>query len=253
VTDGPVAVVSGAAAGIGRAVTDALAGRGWRVIALDVDRDALAAIDLPTVRTVVCDVGDADAVATAVGGEPVIDALVNNAAVFNDTRLLAGEYPDRVREHRRAMAAADGSVFLAAACAERLVERHGVIVNLLTEHVHRDHLLTMPSASGYDAAKFALWRFTEHWAAELAPHGVSVYGIAFGATDTPMLRAVSPRTADAGMPASQVAAEVVRLILAGRAGTLASGTVVDLPFTADLVAAARAARQDRPVGGGLSS
>jgi NAD(P)-dependent dehydrogenase (short-subunit alcohol dehydrogenase family) len=232
-----VAVVSGAAVGIGRATVDAFIATGVRVLGLDIDADGLGAIDHPLVTTFVCDVGDPDQVRAAVAGLERCDVLVNNAAVFNDTTLLGGDYDDRVREYRRAMAAADGSFFLTAACAPLMVAAgSGVIVNLLTEHIHPEHLLHIPSVSGYDAAKFVQWRLTEHWAAELAPHGIAVFGIAFGATDTPMLRAVSPRTAAIGMPASRIAAEILRLVDAGRTGSLASGTIVDLPFTAALAA-----------------
>ena len=46
--------------------------------------------------------------------------------------------------------------------------------------------MTGPGASGYDGAKWVMWRQTESWAVELKEHNIRVNGLCMGATDTPM-------------------------------------------------------------------
>lgn len=86
------ALVTGAAAGIGRAITASLLARGWRVGAFDVDEAALASLTGPDVVTGRMDVrSPADweaalaAVTQASGGR--LDLLVNNAGILQTGRL----------------------------------------------------------------------------------------------------------------------------------------------------------------------
>jgi NAD(P)-dependent dehydrogenase (short-subunit alcohol dehydrogenase family) len=160
-----------------------------------------------------------------------IDVLVNNAAVFNDTTLLGGSYDEQVAAWHRAMGAcSDGAFHCTAAVAPTMIAGGGGnVVNMLTEHIRLHRLITGLPATGYDSAKFAQWRLTESWAKELAPHGIRVNGLAFGATDTPMLRAVSARIADAGMHAADMADAVLAIIDQGPTGS--TGQVWDVGFT----------------------
>lgn len=233
-----MAIVTGSAVGIGRALCDVLAARGMCVVGLDIDGEGNAATATaigPAMAAIACDIGDPAAVKAAVDDVAArtgrIDVLVNNAAVFNDTTLTGGPYEAQVDAYHRAMdACASGAFHCAAAVVPVMAARGtGDIVNMITEHVRLDRLITGLAATGYDCAKFALWRLTESWAVELAPKGIRVNGLAFGATDTPMLRAVSVRVAEAGMRAEDMAAAVVAILDQGRDGP--TGRVWDVGFS----------------------
>jgi NAD(P)-dependent dehydrogenase (short-subunit alcohol dehydrogenase family) len=105
----------------------------------------------------------------------------------------------------------------------------GDVVNLITDHIRPTHLITGMVATGYDAGKFGLWRLTESWALELGRHGVRVNGLAFGATDTPMLRGVSPRFAPTAMRPENLAHAVCAIVDQGADGP--TGRVYDIGFT----------------------
>jgi D-sorbitol dehydrogenase (acceptor) len=234
----PVAVVTGSAVGIGRALCQVFADRGYRVLGLDIDAEGnaeTATVVGPSMAAVTCDVGKAAAVKAAVDDlvsrTGRIDVLVNNAAVWNDTRLLSGTYGDQVAAWHRAMGScSDGAFHCTAAAAPTMAAGGGGnVVNMITNHIRSDQLITGMPATGYDAAKFALWRLTESWAVELANVGIRVNGLAFGATDTPMLRAVSPRLADQGMRAEDMADAVCAIVDQGPDGS--TGQVWDVGFT----------------------
>ncbi len=234
----PVALVTGSAAGIGRALCQVFADRGMCVVGFDIEVDAnagTAELVGSAMAAVTCDVGDAAAVKAAVDEVVArtgrIDVLVNNAAVWNDTRLLGGSYDVQVAAWHRAMGScSDGAFHCTAATAPTMVAGGGGnVVNMITNHIRSDQLITGMAATGYDASKFALWRLTESWAVELGKVGVRVNGLAFGATDTPMLRAVSPRLADEGMRAEDMADAVCAIIDQGPGGT--TGQVWDVGFT----------------------
>jgi NAD(P)-dependent dehydrogenase (short-subunit alcohol dehydrogenase family) len=234
----PVAVVTGSAVGIGRALCRALADRGMCVLGLDVDAAGnaeTAELVGASMAAVTCDVGDAGAVKAAIDDLVTrtgrIDLVVNNAAVWNDTRLLAGTYDEQVAAWHRAMGScSDGAFHCTAAAAPALAASGaGNVVNMITNHIRSDQLITGMPATGYDAAKFALWRLTESWAVELGKVGVRVNGLAFGATDTPMLRAVSPRLADDGMRSEDMADAVCAILDQGPEGM--TGRVWDVGFT----------------------
>jgi NAD(P)-dependent dehydrogenase (short-subunit alcohol dehydrogenase family) len=234
----PVAVVTGSAVGIGRELCRAFGARGMSVLGLDLDAAGnaeTAELVGPSMATVSCDVGDAAAVKEAidelVARTGRIDVLVNNAAVFNDTRLLSGDYDRQVAAWHRAMDACSNGAFhcTAAVAPVMAAAGGGTVVNMITDHIRPAHALASGYATGYDATKFALWRLTEGWAAELAPVGIRVNGLAFGATDTPMLRGVSPRLADTAMRASDMADAACAIVDQGPDGP--TGRVWDVGFT----------------------
>ncbi len=233
-----VAIVTGSAVGIGRALSQAFADRGMYVVGLDVDAEGnaeTASIVGGAMRPITCDVGDAATVkatldeVTALTGR--IDVLVNNAAIWNDTRLLGGTYDEQVAAWHRAMGSCSDGAFHCSAAAVPVMAAGGGgnVVNMITNHIRADQLITGMAATGYDASKFALWRLTESWAVELRKLGVRVNGLAFGATDTPMLRSVSPRLAEEGMRAEDMADAVCAIIDQGPAGP--TGRVWDVGFT----------------------
>jgi 3-oxoacyl-[acyl-carrier protein] reductase len=234
----PVAIVTGSAVGIGRALCQALASRDYCVIGFDIDHDTneeTAASVGPAMAAVTVDIGDAAAVKSAVDDVAArtgrIDVLINNAAVWNNTTLLGGPYEQQVAEFQRAMGAASSGMFhcTAAVVPTMIAGGGGNVITMITEHIRLHRLITGLPATGYDCAKFAQWRLTESWAKELAPHRVRVNGFAFGATDTPMLRAVSVKAAENGMRAEDMADAAMAVIDQGPDGP--TGQVWDVGFS----------------------
>jgi NAD(P)-dependent dehydrogenase (short-subunit alcohol dehydrogenase family) len=220
-----VAIITGAATGIGRGIALALAADGVRIAAFDIDLLGNAATIAQLKReggegiAIDCDVTDKAQVRRAVGETVArfgrIDVLVNNAAVYLDTSLTRGTFESQTRAWDESLAVcAFGTYYCTRAAVPFLREsRDGNVVNVITEHVKEGHLMTGMPASGYDCAKWAQWRLTETWAVELGPLGIRVNALCMGATDTPMLRAVSVPIAEAGMKSEDVG-QAVRNVLA---------------------------------------
>ena len=227
---GKVAVVTGAAVGIGRCVSIALARQGARVAALDVDfhqnleTAALVRATGQECLALDCDVGDRIDVRRAMNrilqefGR--IDVLVNNAAVFDESSLLHGSYESQTAAFATAMGScALGSFNCSSAATPALrAAGGGNIVNVITEHVKEGHYITGPSGWGYDCAKFAQWRLTAILAAGLKDLNIRVNGLCFGATDTPMLRGVAPDIADRAMKVEDLGQAVLNILAHGPGG-----------------------------------
>lgn len=178
----PVAVVTGAAGGIGSATCDVLEGYGWEVVALDrrpVER----------ARALRVDIADAGSVAASLEALPRIDGLVNNAAVQLHKPLLATSV-----EEWDSVAAINlrGAFTCLKACHRQLAEAGGSAVNVASVHA----VATSRSIAAYAASKGGLAAFTRAAAIELAPL-VRVNAVLPGAVETPALRAGFSREPDA--------------------------------------------------------
>lgn len=169
-----VAVVTGAARGIGAAVCDRLEADGWEVVGIDrepIDRRGALRVDL----------ADGAAIASALSGLPRVDGLVNNAAHQLSKPLLetsAEEWDAIFAINLRAPFLCLRSV------ARQLIAARGAVVNVTSVHADATSL----SRSAYAASKGGLAAFTRGAALELAPHGVRVNAVAPGAVNTPALR-----------------------------------------------------------------
>ncbi|WP_432094994.1 2,3-dihydro-2,3-dihydroxybenzoate dehydrogenase [Streptomyces sp. bgisy100] len=206
---GKVALVSGAAGGIGEAVVLALAEAGASVAAVDLDAEALRALERKaggertSVTGFVADVGSAEQVGTVVPEVErrlgPIDQLVNCAGVLRAGSALSLTEEDW--EHTFSVNA--GGVFrLSTAVARRMAGRErGAIVTVASNaaQVPRMHM------SAYAASKAAAVAFTKNLGLELAGHGVRCNVVAPGSTDTAMLRSLwhdesGPRGSLDGVP-----------------------------------------------------
>ena len=228
--DGKAAVVTGGAVGIGRAIAVALAENGADVASLDIDavnNAETASLVRATGRqglAVDCDIADKAEVRRAMNSALQrlgrIDLLVNNAAVYVDTWLTSGTYESQTNAYERSIdICAMGSYYCARAAVPAMQEAGGGhIFNVITEHIREGHLMAGGYASGYDHAKWMQWRQVESWAVELKEHGIRATGLCFGATDTPMLRAVSEAAANAGMKPEDVAQAVMNVLAHGADG-----------------------------------
>ena len=188
-----VALVTGAARGIGLAVAERFLADGWRVALLDIEAGLLeksvAALARPDFTlAVTCDVSDADAVAAAFSrierhfGR--LDALVNNAGVAVFAPLMETSDAD----WSRVLAVNLTGPFLCAKAAVPLMRHHGggAIVNITSISGLRASTLR----SAYGTSKAGLAHLTRQLAVELAEFGIRVNGVAPGPVDTAMAKAV---------------------------------------------------------------
>jgi 2-hydroxycyclohexanecarboxyl-CoA dehydrogenase len=189
--DGDVIVITGGANGIGRALADALAKIGVRVVICDVDERAMAEAEAANalIATRHLDVSDRDAVMTAFAeieqGFGRIDGLVCAAAI-QPRNLVHETSPD---EWRRVIAInLDGVVWCYQAAINGMIaRRRGSIIAFSSGLAHQG----WPHASAYAATKGALIAFVKSAAKEVAQHRVKVNLIAPGVIDTPQYRAAN--------------------------------------------------------------
>ncbi|MFF2848186.1 3-oxoacyl-ACP reductase FabG [Streptomyces sp. NPDC058001] len=195
-TDQRVAVVTGAARGIGAATAVRLAAEGRAVAVIDLDESAckgtveqIKAVGGQAVA-VGCDVSDQDQVEAAVAriveelGAPTI--LVNNAGVLRDNLLFkmdVSEWDTVMNVHLR------GAFLMAKACQKHMVDAgFGRIVNLSSSSA-----LGNRGQVNYSAAKAGLQGFTKTLAKELGKFGVTANSVAPGFIATEMTKATADR------------------------------------------------------------
>ncbi|GAA1085037.1 3-oxoacyl-ACP reductase FabG [Nocardiopsis metallicus] len=191
-----VAIVTGAARGIGAGVAERLAREGRSVAVLDLkESDAQEVVDRITADggkavAVGCDVSDADQVTAAVDtvaerlGPPAI--LVNNAGVLRDNLLFkmsADDWDTVMNVHLR------GSFLMSKAAQAHMTEaKWGRIVNLSSSSA-----LGNRGQANYSAAKAGLQGFTKTLAIELGKFGITCNAVAPGFIETAMTRATAER------------------------------------------------------------
>jgi len=188
-----VALVTGAARGIGLATAKRFLAEGWQVALLDIQgellRETVASLASPD-RTlaVTCDVSDADAVASAIAHVSRrfgrLDALVNNAGVAVFAPLLDTSDAD----WNRVLAVNLTGPFICTKAAAPLMREHGggAIVNITSISAVRASTLR----SAYGTSKAGLAHLTKQLAVELASLGIRVNAVAPGPVDTAMAKAV---------------------------------------------------------------
>jgi 3-oxoacyl-[acyl-carrier protein] reductase len=214
----PVAVVTGAARGIGAAIARRLASDGCDVAILDLDAQSCQAT-LSAVReqrrravAVAADVGDEASVRAAVAevtdalGPPTV--LVNNAGVQRDhmmSRMTVEEWDLVMGVNLR-------GAFLMSREAQQHMKAvgWGRIVNISSTAA-----LGNLGQANYAAAKAGLQGFTKTLALELGRGGVTVNAVAPGFTVTDMTRGTAERI---GVSFEQMREDVVSQIPVGRAG-----------------------------------
>ncbi|MGH7169687.1 MAG: SDR family NAD(P)-dependent oxidoreductase, partial [Gemmataceae bacterium] len=188
-----VALVTGAARGIGLATAKRFLAEGWRVALLDIDGENLqrsfAALAKPDVTIAIeCDVADAAGVASAI--ETIaekfgrLDALVNNAGIAIFKPILDITYED----WQRVLAVNLTGPFLCTQAAVPLMRDSGggSIVNITSISGLRASTLR----TAYGTSKAGLAHLTKQQAAELAALGIRVNAVAPGPVDTAMAKAV---------------------------------------------------------------
>ena len=186
----PIALVTGAAQGIGKACAEALAEDGYHVVLADVQesvKDAAAALGG---TGLICDMADPAAITAMfdhIEGEigPVA-ALVNNAGV-----AMPGDFLDYdLDAFERVININLRGVFVALQRAGRtMVDRgiKGAIVNMSSINA----LVAIPSIPAYCASKGGVMQLTKSASLALAQHGVRVNAVGPGSIDTEMMAGVN--------------------------------------------------------------
>jgi NAD(P)-dependent dehydrogenase (short-subunit alcohol dehydrogenase family) len=184
-----VAIVTGAAQGIGLAVAERLAAEGAQLVVGDINRDKLLEIAKAHSWTgCVTDVRrkeDIDRlIQTAIDSHGRIDILVNNAGVTHAADLLDLS----VEAFDNVLSINLRSAFIASQAAARhmIPRRSGVIVNMSSVNA----ILAIPNQIPYAVSKGALNQLTKVLSLSLAPHDIRVNAIGPGTILTDLARGI---------------------------------------------------------------
>jgi 2,3-dihydro-2,3-dihydroxybenzoate dehydrogenase len=196
----PVAVVTGAAGGIGAAVVRALHAAGYAIAAIDIDRCGLEhlARELGNrVQAIVTDVAEADAlwhtlnrIEADIGPLEAAVAAAGTLRTGTVITLSDQDWQDTFSVN------STGVFYLCRAIAARMAQRgRGSIVTIGSNA----GLIARMDMAAYAASKAAVAAFTRCLGLELATYGIRCNVVSPGSTDTPMLRALpaaAPGAAD---------------------------------------------------------
>jgi NAD(P)-dependent dehydrogenase (short-subunit alcohol dehydrogenase family) len=188
-----VALVTGAARGIGLATAKRFLAEGYKVALLDINSETLHAAHAALagdhdIMAIECDVSQPDAVALAfdaVGRQfGRLDALVNNAGIAVFKPILDVTFED----WSRVLAVNLSGPFICTQAAAPMMRDHGggAIVNITSISGLRASTLR----TAYGTSKAGLAHLTKQQAAELAQYGIRVNAVAPGPVDTAMAKAV---------------------------------------------------------------
>jgi NAD(P)-dependent dehydrogenase (short-subunit alcohol dehydrogenase family) len=199
--EGQRVLVTAGAAGIGRAIVQALAAAGARVHLCDVDEAALGevAVAVPSVSHSRADVShepDIDRLfvdlQASLGG---LDVLVNNAGIAGPTAAIEDIDP---ADWRRCIEVDLTGQFLCARRAVPLLKAvgGGAIINMSSAAGRLGYAFRTP----YAAAKWGVIGLTQSLAKELGPHGISVNAILPGVVQGPRIeRVIAARAEQLGL------------------------------------------------------
>jgi len=199
--DGKVALITGAARGIGKAIALKFASEGADIAFTDIQINDVAEETLAEIRAFgvkteayasdAADFEAAHAVVSEILGEfGRIDILVNNAGISESTPFLS--YTEETFD--KVMDLNVKGVFNATRIAAEHMETQGEGVILTTSSMVS--ISGQPSGFAYPASKFAVNGLTISLARELGPKGIRVNAVAPGITETDMMKAVPKEVID---------------------------------------------------------
>lgn len=196
VLDGKVAIITGAARGIGKAIAERFVAEGASVVVSDIDAAAgQATADALKAAFIACDVGDAASVAKLVEGARAaftgdIDILINNAGIVHSSEFLdlaEADFDKVLRVNLK------GSFLVGQAVGRRMVEQvkagkiPGAIVNMSSVNARLAIINQIP----YCVSKGGVSQLTNVMALGLSEWGIRVNAIGPGSIATEMLASVN--------------------------------------------------------------
>jgi 3-hydroxybutyrate dehydrogenase len=193
-----VALVTGAAGGIGTAIVQRLERDGWEVLSVDVRGDVGFTADLTTRE------GNASAVATAVERFGRLDAVIPNAG-FQHVAPVAG-FPEERWDTMIALMLTSPFLLARYAWPHLIASGDGRFVAIASVH----GLVASPFKSAYVSAKHGLLGLVKTLALEGAPEGISATAVCPAYVRTPLIEAqIADQARAHGVPAERVLEEVI--------------------------------------------
>lgn len=187
-----VAVITGAAAGIGRATSVLFAREGARVAAVDIDRETLGSL----VKEIAAFGGEAKAIVADVSRASDADAAVSSVIeffgridiLFNNAGLVPSGKIHEIAEEEwdRSMAVGVKSVYLFSRRVVPILQKQGggVILNMSSAVVLR----SVPNRAAYAATKGAVLALTRSMGLDYVKDKIRINCLCPGTVDTPSLR-----------------------------------------------------------------
>ena len=249
--EAPVALVTGAGGGMGRAIARRFVDGGWRVAATDLDDAALTSLgaEVPLVARVPADLRVVDACYGVVGETMAragrIDALVNTAGVWREGPVESfgeADFDLLIDVNLKA------TFFMCAAAIVPLRARQGAIVNISSDAGRQGNV----GAAAYCASKGGVTMFTRALALDLAPDGVRANVVSPGDTATPMLEFQATRYG-CGDPEGYKRALLEKYPQGARARFIRTDEVAELVYFLCQPAAAAITGGDFPIDFGYSA
>lgn len=221
-----VAIVSGAAQGLGRAFSLRLMEANYCVVAFDIDESVM---DLPVTAKLIADQSqrlDVQAVVKTASQLGQIGVLVNNAGKWKSTPVTS-DWQTSLDDWDEIMGTnLLGVMLLSRAAIPHMKLCGGHIINISSYYVlpAKSDGTNPPDTDLYSASKWALNGFTDAWAKRLEAFGITVNGLCMGAVDTPMLRNLFPSgdlpvdLLEKVLQPKAIADQMMDLMLSGRTG-----------------------------------
>jgi len=180
----PVALVTGAAGGLGASTCAALRAAGFDVVATDRSADLLADVaGSPGYRVLPLDVTDTGSARAVAAQLDRLDVLVNNAGIIGYFPVVESD-PDLVAAHFQVNTL--GALRTTHACLDLLAAAHGRVINVTSESYRFRNPFQI-----YQTTKLALEGLSDVLRRELAPLGVQVATVRPGAIDTDLFAAMT--------------------------------------------------------------
>src|SRR5579883_1539251 len=208
--DGRVAIVTGAASGIGLAIARELAGRGAHVVISDIDEEhgKAVAAELPGARFIAANMLKEEdckrLVEETIAAEGKVDILVNNAGIQHVAPIH--EFPEAKWRQLIDLMLTAPFLLTKAALPGMYQQRWGRIVNISSIH----GLVASAYKSAYVSAKHGLIGLTRVTALEGAPYGVTCNAICPSYVRTPLVeKQISSQAQIHGIPESEVVEKIM--------------------------------------------